>query len=74
MSGARSIPCPYIIPVLTKKETEAQRGHVARLRVTSEFKERKAALLVVLPSTTLASGCPMQEGVSRSSAAVLFSV
>lgn len=58
MPGALSIPCPYIIPALTKEETEAQRGHVAHLRVTSEFKERKAALLV-------ASGCSGQEGVLR---------
>lgn len=76
MPGALSIPCPYIIPVLIKEDTEAQRGHVAHLRVTSEFKERKAALLVVLSSATLASGCSGQEGVLRigSSAAVLFSV
>lgn len=56
-------PCPHTIPVLTKEETEAQRGRMAHLRVTSEFKERKAALMVVLPSTTLVSGCPRQEGV-----------
>lgn len=72
MPGALSILCPYIIPVLTKEETEAQRGHVAHLRVTSEFK----ILLAILPSATLASGYPGQEGVPRigSSAAVLFSV
>lgn len=49
MPGALSIPCPHRIPVLTKEETEAQRGHVAHLRVTCEFKERKAALLVGYP-------------------------
>lgn len=58
-------PHLHRIPVLTKEETEAQRGHVAHVRVTSEFKERKAVLLVVLPIATLASGCPGQEDVPR---------
>jgi hypothetical protein len=41
VSGALSITYPHIISVLTKKETEAQGGHMAHLRVTSEFEEKR---------------------------------
>lgn len=47
-----------MIPVMTEDETEAQQGHVTHLRVTSGFKESKAAL----PSATLALGFLAREG------------